>query len=89
VSSEGSTFPLGGPSLHEGTIVPLSRSFRIRWERSGRAPDVRLVLDCVEDVIDEYPEWDEIGLCFISLAGFCSMPGWLVDIRGIVTRILP
>ena len=36
-------------------------------------PDPKLVLDRIEDVIDGYPELDEIGLCFTSLAGFTHL----------------
>ena len=77
------------PPFVEGTIVYGSRSARARWERPGQAPDPRLVLHRIEDVIDEYPEWDEIGLCFTSLTGFSSILGWLLDSGGIMTLILP
>jgi len=77
------------PPFVEGTIVYGSRSARARWERPGQAPDPRLVLHRIEDVIDEYPEWDEVGLCFTSLTGFSSTPSCLVNGGGIVTRILP
>ena len=50
--------------------------------------DLWLVLDSVEDVIDGYPERDEVELRFISLAGFDSTPGWLVDSGGVVAQIL-
>jgi len=72
----------------EDTVVSGFRSSRIQWERSGRAPDPKLVFDDVKDMVDRYPEWNKVGLCFTSLAGFGSMPDRLVDNGEIMTRIL-
>ena len=58
----------------EGTKISRSRPFGVRWERSGRTPDPRLVFDSVEDMIDGYFKRDEVELCFVSLAGFGSKP---------------
>jgi len=68
----------------KGTVVFESRLSQIRWKRSGQAPDPGLVFDGIEDLIDGYPEWNEVGLCLTSLAGFGSAPGWLADNRGIM-----
>jgi len=89
VPSESSTVHCEvAPPFVKGTIVSGSSSSQIWWERSDRAPDPNLVFDGVEDMIDGYPEWNEVRLCFISLAGFGSTPGRLVDNGEIMTRIL-
>jgi len=73
----------------EGTIVPRSRPFWVRYERSGRTPNPWPVFDSVEDMIDGHSEWDEVKICFVSIVGFGSTPGWLMDNRGVMAQILP
>jgi len=40
------------------------------WERFGRTPDLRLVFDGVEDLIDRYPKWGEVEFQLTPLARF-------------------
>jgi len=39
------------------------------------ASNPRLVFDGIKYMIDGSPEWDKVGLFFISLARFDSTPG--------------
>ena len=65
----------------EGTIVFGSGPSRIRWGEASWAPDSGLVFDGVKDLINRYPEWNEVGLCLTSLAGFGSSPGLACEHR--------
>ena len=47
-----------------------------------------VVLDSIEDMIDGYSKRDEVELCLVSLTGFGSAPGCLVDSKGLVAQIL-
>ena len=71
VSSKGSIVHCEvAPPFVEGTVVPSSRPFRVRWERSDQMPDLWLVLDRIDDIINGHSERDEVKLCFIPLARF-------------------
>ena len=51
MSSEGSAIHYEAASFSvEGTIVPSSRPFRVRWERFSRTPDPWLVLDSIKEI---------------------------------------
>ena len=63
------------PPFVAGPNFSLIRSSRVWWERSGRAPDPRLIFDGFEDMFDRYPEWNEVKLCFPSLHSIARLAG--------------
>jgi len=68
VPSEGATIHYEvAPLVMEGAVVSGSRSRRVLWERFTRGPNPRLVIDGVENIVDRYPEWNEVKL-------YCALP---------------
>ena len=65
------------PRIVEGTVVSESRSLWILWERSTQRSDPRLVLDGIEDMVNRYPELNEVRFCCTFLLDSSTRLGGL------------